>query len=94
MANEIKCQHCSEWSPIESDDCAHCGLFLHEEREQRDEVKRQRAETQQGWDIPVLKVKPEHPWYLKPFLYLIRWAQLTGLAIGGAIAWSAWWAAA
>lgn len=61
----------------------------------REETRIKQSELSgQAWEIPLIRIKPHYPWYVKPFLYTARAIQVTGLAIGGAIAWSAWWAAA
>ncbi|KAB2810380.1 hypothetical protein [Phaeocystidibacter luteus] len=94
MANQILCKNCKTWNSTEAETCSSCGYELHSERIQREEVSLQRAETQKGWDVPVIKIKPSHPWYVRPFLYVARAVQIAALAIGGALAWSAFWASA
>ncbi|NVK27427.1 MAG: hypothetical protein HWE14_05250 [Flavobacteriia bacterium] len=94
MANQILCKNCKTWNPADAESCSSCNYKLHSERIQRREVSLQRAETQKGWDVPVIKIKPSHPWYVRPFLYVARAIQIAALAIGGALAWSAFWASA
>ncbi len=94
MANQILCKSCKTWNPGELDDCESCNAPLHSERIERERIAKERSELQKGWDVPVVKIKPHHPWYIRPFLYVIRAVQLAALAIGGALAWSAFWASA
>ncbi len=94
MASQILCRNCKHWNPSELEKCESCGTDLHTERIEREKVLLERAETQKGWDVPIVKIKPHHPWYIRPFLYVVRAIQLAALAIGGAIAWSAFWASA
>lgn len=93
MANLKKCTKCSHWNPISLDHCEECGYSLHSERIERVAAREKLGEGQKGWDVPIIKIKESYPWYVKFFLYIARAIQVTGLAIGGAMAWSAWWAA-
>ncbi|NVK04291.1 MAG: hypothetical protein HWD92_05685 [Flavobacteriia bacterium] len=94
MASQVLCKSCKNWNPSTEDYCQSCGTELHQERKEREKVQLERSETQKGWDVPVIKIKPTHPWFIKPFLYVARAIQLAALAIGGALAWSAFWASA
>lgn len=92
MANQKLCSSCKHWNPADLEFCENCGHDIHHEAKARAEVMRERQETAGGWDIPIIKIKPSYPWYVKPFLYVARAIQIVGLAIGGAFAWSAFWA--
>lgn len=94
MASQVLCKACKNWNSAEANECQSCGAELHAERKEREKVQIERSETQKGWDVPVIKVKSSHPWFVKPFLYVARAIQLAALAIGGALAWSAFWASA
>lgn len=94
MANQIICKHCKHWNLQQDVSCASCGKPLHEERIVRENVIKERQESQKGWDVPIIKIKPSHPWFVRPFLYVARAIQIAALAIGGAMAWSAFWASA
>lgn len=94
MADQILCKSCKQWNSSSDELCYSCGSELHLERKEREKVQIERSETQKGWDVPVIKIKPSYPWFVKPFLYVARAIQLAALAIGGALAWSAFWASA
>lgn len=95
MSHHIRCSSCGHWNDGSADHCSECNHHLHAERVERKRARDERAEQSgQGWEVPLIQVKAHYPWYVKPFLYTARAIQVTGLAIGGAIAWSAWWAAA
>lgn len=95
MANLIRCASCGHWNEASLTDCSECNEHLHAEKVQRAEARLKHGDAEgNSWEIPIIQVKSHYPWYVKPFLYTARAIQITGLAIGGAIAWSAWWAAA
>ncbi len=75
---QVKCEHCKKWTNGELKACEFCQGRLNEKYlEEQEEMKKVDVRVK----MPLLKIDPQSPWYIKLPLHLVRIGQIIFLAI-------------